>query len=38
MCLYILEMTTEHKISFINATSTEKAIEAFKRIYKHYEV
>lgn len=37
MRLYILEITTEHKISFINATSIEKAIEAFKRIYKHYE-
>jgi len=37
MRLYILEITTEHKISFINATSIERAIEAFKRIYKHYE-
>ncbi|MBE7099815.1 hypothetical protein [Bacillus cereus] len=37
MRLYILEITTEHKISFINATSIEKAIETFKRIYKHYE-
>ena len=37
MRLYILEITTEHKISFINAASIEKAIEAFKRIYKHYE-
>ncbi|WP_410994086.1 hypothetical protein [Bacillus cereus] len=36
MRLYILEITTEHKISFINATSIEKAIEAFKRIYKQY--
>lgn len=37
MRLYILEITTEHKISFIYATSIEKAIEAFKGIYKHYE-
>ncbi|WP_414835574.1 hypothetical protein [Bacillus sp. Ba 3] len=37
MRLYILEITTEHKISFINATSIERAIEAFKRIYKHYK-
>ncbi|MEK5115228.1 hypothetical protein [Bacillus sp. FSL R5-0677] len=37
MRLYILEITTEHKISFINATSIERAIEAFKKIYKHYE-
>ncbi|KLA34168.1 hypothetical protein [Bacillus cereus] len=37
MRLYILEITTEHKISFINATSIERAIEAFKRIYKNYE-
>ncbi|EEL61573.1 hypothetical protein ACSYR0_00945 (plasmid) [Bacillus cereus] len=37
MRLYILEITTEHKISFINAPSIERAIEAFKRIYKHYE-
>lgn len=37
MRLYILEITTEHKISFINETSIERAIEAFKRIYKHYE-
>lgn len=37
MRLYILEITTEHKISFINATSIEKAIEAFKRIYKYYK-
>ncbi|WIK98708.1 hypothetical protein QPL86_28505 (plasmid) [Bacillus bombysepticus] len=37
MRLYILEITTEHKISFTNATSIERAIEAFKRIYKHYE-
>ncbi|EJR26834.1 hypothetical protein IIG_05157 [Bacillus cereus VD048] len=36
MRLYILEITTEHKIGFINATSIEKAIEAFKRIYKHF--
>ncbi|PFZ93858.1 hypothetical protein [Bacillus wiedmannii] len=37
MRLYILEITTEHKISFINATSIERAIEAFKRIYKHFK-
>ncbi|HFU7058148.1 TPA: hypothetical protein ACGN81_005248 [Bacillus cereus] len=36
MRLYILEITTEHKISFINATSIEKAIESFKQIYKQY--
>ncbi|WP_242311700.1 hypothetical protein [Bacillus cereus group sp. BfR-BA-01331] len=36
MCLYILEIITDHKISFLNATSTETAIETFQGIYKQY--
>ncbi|HDR4448833.1 TPA: hypothetical protein QCQ08_001440 [Bacillus cereus] len=36
MRLYILEIITAHKISFLNASSTETAIETFQGIYKQY--